>query len=294
MLIRALTCSLLVSCAASGFARASSISVVAGNAQPEQLGWRTSYTVINTVPNYQYTQAWTIQQTDCTPASQPRNMGGSGPLITYGIPGTFQLQCVITYMANGGGVNMQAPPAAETVTRSVIIPYPSIVAILGPTQNGKLVVTPYCNNIPPSNAGNPTANSLGGEPGLWVYFVLQSGGKTIGPLFWGVTVQEDLSNFVVYNMPRPDSGWIPAAGSTSTSYYLGQSPQGADVAICDFKTFTLNGAAQIAQIGSYTQDQQITWKDSNGNPVTVDLGSDDWTFEGTTTANGAGWFANYQ
>lgn len=189
---------------------------------------------------------------------------------------------------------MKAPPAPETVMKSVTIPPPSIAAIQGPSLNGRSVVSNYCTQIPGPGAQNPTPNSLDGQPGLWVYFILKSGGNTIGPQTVTFTVQENLINYKAYLVPRTDSGWIPAF--PSTSYYYGNPPQSMDFAICDFKTFTRDsqGNTQLGQIGNYTQKNQISWQDSNGTNVTETLESDDWTFGGTTTANGPGWFVGYQ
>ena len=137
--------------------------------------------------------------------------------------------------------------------------------------------------------GNPTATSLNGQPGAWIYFVLKSGGKTIGPRTVSFTVQEKLTNFTIYGMPQPDSQWRPNNPTSpdpndqgpSTSYYYGPVPGTSDYGICDFKTLTsFNGQFLNGPVCTYTQANQISWVDSAGNQVTVPLQTNDWTYTG--------------
>jgi hypothetical protein len=214
MLIRDLTRSFLVFCAAAGLARASDISIVLPNNNAEQLGYTTRYQVINTnqlFPSPSVT--WTYSQTDSVSPPNPVGMG-SGPSssLTYIIPGTFKIQAYITYSGNQAN---PTPPPPETVTRTVTIPPPSITAIQGAGNNGAGGPnTPYATALPGPNDQPATATSLGGQPGCWIYFILKSGGNTIGGMIDDFTVQENLTNFNIYGADQPDSGWRPATPTT--------------------------------------------------------------------------------
>ncbi len=196
---------------------------------------------------------------------------------------------------------MTSPPASETLTRSVTIPPPSITAILGAGANGAGGPnTKYCTFIPGPNTPNKTATSLGNEPGCWIYFVLKSGGKSIGPQIDGFTVQENLTRFVVYGMPQGDSDWRPNNPNNAnlnsrgpdTGFAYGQIPGGIDYAICDFKCITsFNGVYQLGTILTYTQQNRIMWLDLNGNFVTQNLQTNNWTYIGDV---GPTWYLGYQ
>ncbi len=70
MLIRALMCSLLVLCAASGHVFAQSISIMLPNNNPEQLGYPTTYQVTIPKSNFNTSTSWATWQTDCKPIAQ--------------------------------------------------------------------------------------------------------------------------------------------------------------------------------------------------------------------------------
>ncbi len=288
MHIRALTCSLLVSCVASSLASASNIAIVPGQTNTEQLVYPTTYQVTGTPATFTSTAQWTYWQSDCTPPSNPINPGNGNPSINYGIPGTFQIQCVLTYMPGSATPAGTPTPAAETVSYSVTIQPPSIVGV-----RGTGAATDYATSIPDSTAQDPTAKSLGGQPGCWIYFILKSNSKTIGPQINGFTVQEKLTNFMVYGLSRADSDWRPNNPTSadlkdrgpSTSFYIGQFASG-DYAICDFKSLTsFYGEFRNGVVCTYTQENRIFWNDLNGNQVIValppfDPQTNNWTYTG--------------
>jgi hypothetical protein len=278
---------------------AQSITVTTGQdaGQVEQLGCATSYTGVPPANSpFPYNITWSYRQTDCSPPSSFRDAGvDSGSRVIFGTPGTFEVRAVFTYRGVNDRTLNPNPPAAQTVTRSVTIAPPAVIDIRGDN-----VATPYAvAPLPGPSAGAPTATSLGGQPGSWIYFILRSSGKTIGPYF-NCTVQEKITKWSplivgtgTYAVPK-DGDWRPnnplAAdpidqGPDSRFLYRQPYTGGPDYAICDFKPASPlrdgSGAVVTGTLATYTQENRIFWNDYNGNQATpVPLGAKDWTING--------------
>ncbi len=199
---------------------------------------------------------------------------------------------------------MAAPPADKVVSYTVTIMPPQVSAIMGVNANAQF---PYCDHIPPTNATNPTATSLDGQTGDWIYFVLKSNGKTIGPQIGNFTVQEMITNVIALGQPRPDlsTPWRPNNPKSpnpndqgpDNNFVLRQLNDGTNnFAICDFKCATPpngpNGFYPTGVILTYTQQNQIVWADQAGNMVSQDLGTQNWTLMGYNNPNE--WSISYQ
>ena len=267
---------------ASSGAKAQGIAVAANQNQNqiEQLGFPTSYVVTpsSTAP---YSVSWTWQQTDCNPASSFRQADDYGK-YNYGIPGTFLLKAVITYQSVSNPNLHPNPPPPETLTRSVTISPPDISQTTGPSM-----LTDYCTTKPGPNANPMTPDSLGGQPGNWIFFELTSANKPIGPQLSGLTAQERLTKFTVQGTPTPnDDSWLPSG--PDTRFYLGRENDAPyNLVICDFKCATpiAPNTYPAGELATYTQENRVNWTNFNGTVISYSLGSRNWTITGTNNPN---------
>ncbi len=263
----------------------------------EQLGFPTAYYVDGVIPGYPYSVTWYWQQTDASSYVFPRSSPYSGNnVFNYSYPGTFQLIAIITYgsVSRPGG---QAPPN-QSATKTVTIQTPTLDRIVPSVLSAPLALKPAPN-------AQPTGpNEMGGSAGQWVYFVLKSNGKTIGPQLSPIGAQERLTNFLYFNdpkLPEPDSPWRPGNPTATDArdrgydncFNFNDMNDGTnDWAIFDFKTIFCNQDGFVGILGSYDQEIRIQWVDQSGSlrqsPV---IAKQHWIFNGI--GNGT-WNDTYQ
>lgn len=268
-----MTFSLLATCLATVQARASDIAVVLPNSYIEQLGWPTTYSVANTTPNFSYNATWSKRENDAYCVSPWVNFN-QGELVNFGIPGGFDIQCVILYQGNSTGAT---PPGPETLLRHVTIPYPVVSATVGLGDTAA-----YCdpNNPPTGNVGP------NGQPGTWIYFEVTSGGQPFGPELDEIGAQESITNMYAPGTVNGTSGgWVPT--QTGNQLFLfGTEPDGTR-AICDFKFVAQppTGIYPTGQFITYTQEIRLVWRAWDGSSIRYGLGTKKYSESGSTNPN---------
>lgn len=248
--------------------------------QVEQLGFPTTYTATPTPNGFTpQTISWSWRQTDCV--NGPSNFFQAGPTFTYGIPGEFDIQAVISYPSVSNPNLNPNPPASETLTKHVVIPRP----VISQTTNVG-AKSDYGTRTPGPDAIDPTSMTLNGQPGIWICFVLTSAGKPIGPDINGMTAQESITNWLDQGTKRADSGWTPEPGSDSR-FVLGPTPDGLfPFAICDFKYAGQpdpGGMYPVGSFSTFTQELRLNWSTLCGDEINFSLGSKNWSDNGFTT-----------
>jgi len=272
--------------------QAQTIAIATGqNAnQVEQLRFPTTYSV-NVTSKFSYSTVWAWRQNDgdCVSGYMNGVNQNGDSKFNYGLPGEFDIQCVITYFQSSDP-SLGNPPAPQTITKHVVIPKPAITKIVGAG-----VDTSYCTQAPPANSTTSTANSLNGQPGCWIYFILTSNGNPIGPQLNGFSVQENVTNIVSQGVSLQGPGWAPTKPGDARFFFgTPPAPNSTQVAICDFKYCQqpANGVYPTGQWQTYSQENRINWATLCGsNVVSWSLGSKNWATSGAT--NPPTWNTNF-
>ena len=266
--------------------QAQTIAIATGqNAnQVEQLGFPTTYSV-NVTSKFSYSTVWAWRQNDGDCVSGYRNgvnQNGDSK-FNFGHPGEFDIQCVITYLSSSDP-SLGQPPGPQTVSKHVVIQKPVISSTLGFGSKSPFDTNPI---PPPANSTTSTNTSLNGQPGVWIYFILQSNGKAIGPQLDPIGAQEKITNSVAYYRAIDDYDWGPT--QSNALFFLGTAPPPfLSIAIYDFKWAgpppgnPPPGPSPVGQFGSYTQELRLGWTTLCPNGlVTYSLGAKDYQVLGT-------------
>jgi hypothetical protein len=160
-------------------------------------------------------------------------------------PGTFDVQCTITYILNG---NYSQPFTATPSTSLTITP-----------PNGVRIVS-----------GLNTSVAIGGS--IVVVFQMQTNGVDVGPYTGGGYAQEYITNKVLFGSSvDSDDAWSPAYGQPSTRFYASSPGR-----IYDTKSVSNSSLFQSWPYESIfftrTQQLQTTFTDPCGNLHVYSLG----------------------
>lgn len=266
-----------VALVAPSLAHAQSISIVADQVANhiEQLGYPTGYEIVST-PAAQRSINWSIRQNDADCQSAYINPeAGAQYNPGYRIPGEFDIKADI----------IEPGRQPYSLTKHVVIAVPTVSRVMGTNADGSIPSSPYGTQRPGSTAAPATATGIGGEPGIWILFMLASGGKPVGVQV-DITTQENITNQLDLTTKPPtlgrDEGWTPTGADTR--FYLGsiQQPNNdAFAAICDFKW---NGSLPPHASGkyfTYTQENQITYTTFCNTKVFKSLGTINFAISGT-------------
>ncbi len=261
-------------------------------AQVEQLGYPTNYSATGITPGFPFTIAWTWRQVDVE-LPDPFPAENHGSTFLFDIPGQFEIECVVTY-GSVSNPNLK-PPGPQTITKTVMIQPPTLKAIVPSVLAAPYAATPgqYAPSFGP--------NQVGESEGQWVYFVLQSNGKPIGPAN-GLGGQERLTNVVLFHrFPQDPSPWRPGNPNATdprnqgTDSCFGVIWMGdGNFAIEDFKTTDCSDPGYTNSPGDgagipphdnvvleYDQEVRAQWTDRSGqlrqSPV---IHYAHWTFYG--------------
>ncbi len=268
----------------------------------EQLGYATHYSVTGFITGRPFNVYWYGRQTDSvTPQDFAANPDGSN--FGFRNPGSFEIKAVIKYgtVSRPGDV---APPD-QTVIYPITIPPPTVAQILGTNQAAPWA-PPDKDCPPPYDAQGTGPNELGGIPGQWMYFVLKSKGKPIGPAN-NLGAQEKITQFFKLGVKQADSDWRPNTGKDtdppgeqgSNSNFGKAYLQTLQTVIADFKCTKapqaptgpvdpITGQPTMQPQPSfngdyiiYYQENRVFWTDNSN--VRVDgpsLGTKVWRFKG--------------
>ncbi len=255
--------------------------------QVEQLGYPTTYQ-LQLTSKWPYSVAWSWRQNDGDCVSGYRNgvnqNGDSN--FNYSIPGEFDIRAVITYMSSSDPTAGPFPQNAPPVLKHVVIPVPTCV-IYGYGANGTIPSSSYTNMDPGANGTPATTTSLGGQNGIWIFFVLKCKGNTVGPQHLLGTAQEKITNKMILTTTPPSSGGAddPAFVPTTPDnrYFLSSimTKNSTEICIADFKSNTSTAPRPNGVYASYTQENQLTYSTLCNAAISKSLGKLNFNISGT-------------
>ena len=267
----------------------------------ETLGYETPYVLTGVTPRqgHAITVSVRVRQTDCSNPNITRgssrsygtnnSWNGFGHFLTFGIPGTFAVEGVISYIQGAQVVDV------VIVTRTVIIAKPTAV-LLNRNQNVNL-------NYDPNDPANPNFTPSS-DHGGFLYFQLMSGGSVVG-IMTTISGQEkctqwyvrDQFGFLVRKTDNDFPDWVPPIqyrlpldDLVNTKYFvdLGPSPY-VGLSIFDYKSVGPVPAGTGPTPGvlfKYLQENRAVWNDFAGTQQTASLGLTNITI---TATNAPGW-----
>ena len=200
--------------------------------------------------------------------------------VDFDIPGESDIRTVIIY-SSVSRQNAPPPPDRVTVVTHASIAVPRVKNIIGIGT-----ISDYAAANPGPFGRPATAISLGGQPGVWFYFVLASKGNTIGPQLFPISAQEKATNVMNLTFTPPqsmgdDHDFKPTAPDNRFFFSQINNNGEVDYAICDFK---INQSIVPRPSGKYlsnTQELQLTWTDRSNTPIAKSIATYNYAVWGT-------------